>query len=57
MFEWLRKVAGSIFARVNGWKTLTVKPLVNGYLINFMEEKRQRKERTGPTLSNVVPRT
>ena len=41
--EWLerltvvRKVAGSSPALTKDWKTLTVHPAANGYLINFRE--------------------
>ena len=43
MIEWLerlavvRKVAGSSPARVKVWKTLTVYPATNGYLVNIRE--------------------
>ena len=62
LVEWLerlaavRKVAVSSPARAKDWKTLTVHPTVNGYLIKFREGKRQRKERIGPLLSNAMPK-
>ena len=43
MVDWLerlavvRKVPGSSSARAKDWKTLTVHPAANGYLINFRE--------------------
>ena len=43
MVEWLQhlavmqKVAGLSRARAKDWKTLTVHPTANGYLINFRE--------------------
>ena len=39
------------------WKTLTVHPAANGYLINFRDGLRRRKERIGPCLSYAVPKT
>ena len=52
----VRKVAGSSPARSKDWKTLTDHPAVNGYLINFREGQRRRKERIGPRQSHAVPK-
>ena len=52
----VRKVPVLSLAQVNDWKTLTVHPAVNGYMINFREGSRQWKERIGPCLSNAAPK-
>ena len=39
------------------WKSLSVHPAANGYLNNFREGYRRRKELIGPRLSHTVPKT
>ena len=63
MVEWLGrltvvwKVAGSGHFRTKDWKTLTVHPAVNGYVVNFREGLRRRKEMLGRRHSYAVPKT